>query len=83
MSAERAAELGMMPLCTILDYAEVSQPPKDIATVPGLAIRKILAQNDLTLDRINLIEINEAFAAVVLVSARRDPGNDERGRSRK
>jgi hypothetical protein len=32
-----------------LDYGGL-QPPKDIATVPGLAIRKILAQNDLTLD---------------------------------
>lgn len=70
MSAEKAAGLGLKPLCTILDYAEVSQPPKDIATVPGLAIRKILEQNDLTLDRIKLVEINEAFAAVVLVSAR-------------
>jgi acetyl-CoA C-acetyltransferase len=70
MSAERAAELGIKPLCTILDYAEVSQPPKDIATVPGLAIRKILEQNDLTLGGIDLVEINEAFAAVVLVSAR-------------
>jgi len=70
MSAEKAAELGLTPLCTILDYAEVSQPPKDIATVPGLAIKKILAQNDLTLDQIQLVEINEAFAAVVLVSAR-------------
>ena len=67
---QAAAELGIKPLCTILDYAEVSQPPKDIATVPGLAIRKILEQNDLTLDRIDLVEINEAFAAVVLVSAR-------------
>jgi acetyl-CoA C-acetyltransferase len=69
MSAEKAAELGMKPLCTILDYAEVSQPPKDIATVPGLAIKKVLEQNDLTLDDMKLIEINEAFAAVVLVSA--------------
>ncbi|MDA8125876.1 MAG: acetyl-CoA C-acyltransferase [Deltaproteobacteria bacterium] len=70
MSAEKAKELGLAPLCTIVDYAEVSQPPKDIATVPGLAIKKILEQNDLTLDQIDLIEINEAFAAVVLVSAR-------------
>ena len=69
MSAEKAAELGLKPLCTILDYAEVSQPPKDIATVPGLAIKKVLEQNDLSLDQIDLIEINEAFAAVVLVSA--------------
>ena len=69
MSREKANELGLKPLFTILDYAEVSQPVKDIATVPGLAIKKILQQNDLTLDDIKLIEINEAFAAVVLVSA--------------
>ncbi len=70
MSAQKASELGMKPLCTILDYAEVSQPPKDIATVPGLAIKKVLEQNDLKLEQMKLIEINEAFAAVVLVSAR-------------
>jgi len=69
MSGEMANKLGLKPLFTILDYAEVSQPPKDIATVPGLAIRKVLEQNDMTLDQIDLIEINEAFAAVVLVSA--------------
>lgn len=70
MSREKAEELGMKPIFTIVDYAEVSQPTKDIATVPGLAIKKVLEQNDLTLDDIDLIEINEAFAAVVLVSAR-------------
>jgi acetyl-CoA C-acetyltransferase len=70
MSREKADELKIKPLFTILDYAEVSQPPKDIATVPGLAIKKILEQNDMTLDKVDLIEINEAFAAVVLVSAR-------------
>lgn len=70
MSREKADELGIKPLFTILDYAEVSQPPKDIATVPGLAIKKILEQNDMSLAQVDLIEINEAFAAVVLVSAR-------------
>jgi acetyl-CoA C-acetyltransferase len=70
MSREMADKLGIKPLFTVLDYAEVSQPPKDIATVPGLAIRKLLEQNSMTLDQIDLLEINEAFAAVVLVSAR-------------
>ena len=70
MSREAADRLGIKPLFTILDYAEVSQPTKDIATVPGLSIKKILAQNDMTLDQVDLIEINEAFAAVALVSAR-------------
>jgi acetyl-CoA C-acetyltransferase len=70
MSREMADKLGIKPLFTILDYAEVSQPPKDIATVPGLAIKKLLEQNNMALDKIDLLEINEAFAAVVLVSAR-------------
>jgi acetyl-CoA C-acetyltransferase len=69
MSREKADELGLKPLFTIIDYAEVSQPTKDIATVPGLSIKKVLEQNDMTLDQVDLIEINEAFAAVVLVSA--------------
>jgi len=70
MSAEKAKELGMKPLFTVLDYAEVSQQTKDIATVPGLSIKKVLEQNDLTLKDIDLIEINEAFAAVAIISAR-------------
>ncbi len=68
MSREKADELGLEPIFTIVDYAEVSQPTKDIATVPGLAIKKILDQNDMTLSQMELIEINEAFAAVTLVS---------------
>jgi len=70
MSREKADELGLKPIFTIVDYAEVSQPTKDIATVPGLAIKKVLEQNDMTLEQMDLIEINEAFAAVVLVSCR-------------
>ncbi|HAR97449.1 MAG TPA: acetyl-CoA C-acyltransferase [Syntrophus sp. (in: bacteria)] len=70
MSRAKADALGLKPICTILDYAEVSQQPKDIATVPGLAIRKVLEQNGMDLEAVDLVEINEAFAAVVLVSAR-------------
>lgn len=70
MSRAKAEELGIKPLFTIVDYAEVSQPTKDIATVPGLSIKKVLEQNNMPLEDIKLIEINEAFAAVALVSAR-------------
>ena len=69
MSREKADELGLKPLFTVVDYAEVSQPTKDIATVPGLSIKKVLDQNGMTYKDVDLIEINEAFAAVVLVSA--------------
>ncbi len=70
MSAEKAKELGLKPLFTIVDYTEVSQQTKDIATVPGLSIMKVLEQNGMTYQDVDLIEINEAFAAVVLTSAR-------------
>jgi acetyl-CoA C-acetyltransferase len=46
MSGEMAAQRSVTPLFTLLDYAEVSSAPRDIAVVPGLAIRKILEQND-------------------------------------
>lgn len=68
MSREKADALGLKPLFTIVDYAEVSQWTKDIATVPGLSIKKVLDQNGLTPKDIKLVEANEAFAAVVLVS---------------
>lgn len=68
MSRAKADELGLKPLFTIVDYAEVSQQTKDIATVPGLSIKKVLEQNNLTTADIKLVEANEAFAAVVLVS---------------
>ena len=69
MSRSKADELGLKPLFTIVDYAEVSQPTKDIATVPGLSIKKVLAQNNMSLDDVKLIEINEAFAAAALMRA--------------
>lgn len=71
MSREKADELGLKPLFTIIDYAEVSQATKDIATVPGLSIKKVLEQNDLTPADMALVEANEAFAGVVLVSCLR------------
>lgn len=77
MSREMADKLGLKPLFTILDYAEVSQPPKDIATVPGLSIKKVLDQNGMTINDVDLIEINEAFAAVVLVSCLKILGMSE------
>ncbi|WP_207640163.1 acetyl-CoA C-acetyltransferase, partial [Desulfofundulus thermocisternus] len=70
MSREKADELGIKPLATILGHASVSQDAKYIATVPGLSINKLLAKKGLTVDDIDLFEVNEAFAAVVLVSAK-------------
>ena len=43
---------------------------RDFAAVPGRSIKKVLDQNDMTLDDVELIEINEAVAAVAVINAR-------------
>ncbi|MGQ9556510.1 MAG: acetyl-CoA C-acetyltransferase [Desulfurispora sp.] len=70
MSDEKARELGLRPLATILGHASVSQEAQYIATVPGLSINKLLAQKGLKAEQIDLFEVNEAFAAVALVSSK-------------
>lgn len=70
MSAKKAAELGLKPLAKIIDYAQASHDPKYIASVPGLAIQKLLKKRNITLAEVDLLEINEAFAAVPLVSCK-------------
>jgi acetyl-CoA C-acetyltransferase len=78
MSESRAAAMGIRPLATIIGHAEVSQPAQYIATVPGLAMQKVLRETGLSLDRIDLIEVNEAFAAVALTSGRIVGWNSDR-----
>lgn len=69
MSRSKAEELGLEILATIIGHEEVSQDAKYIATVPGLSTVKLLNKHNLTIDDINVFEVNEAFAAVALVSA--------------
>ncbi|SFQ95294.1 acetyl-CoA C-acetyltransferase [Desulfoscipio geothermicus] len=70
MSEETAKELGLKPLATILGHASVSQEASYIATVPGLSINKLLQKEHLNINQIDLFEVNEAFAAVTLVSGK-------------
>nr|WP_279010323.1 acetyl-CoA C-acetyltransferase [Vagococcus fluvialis] len=67
-SEEKAKELGIKPLATILGHAECGVETRLIASAPGHAIEKVLKENNLTVDDIDLFEINEAFAAVTLVT---------------
>lgn len=69
MAESRAREMGLPVLATILGHEEVSQEAKYIATVPGLAAQKLLTKHALTIDDVHVIEANEAFAAVTLISA--------------
>lgn len=54
----------------ILGHAMYSEDPQNIATAPGNAILKLLKKTGLSVDDIDLFEINEAFAAVTLVSSK-------------
>jgi len=68
MSREKAEELGAPILATIRGYGQASALSKNIATVPGLAIKNLMEKCNVGLDQFDLIEVNEAFAAVPLVS---------------
>lgn len=69
-SEERAAELETRPMATILGHAAVSREASYIATVPGLSINRLLSKVNMSVKQVDLFEINEAFAAVTLVSAK-------------
>ena len=65
MSASRCADLGLRPRARVVDYTTVGVDPVLMLTGPIPATRQILERNDLSIDDIDLIEINEAFASVV------------------
>lgn len=67
-SEEKAQELGITPLATILGHAEVGVAPEEFPQTPGLVINTLLEKYGKSIEEIDLIEINEAFAAVALVS---------------
>jgi acetyl-CoA C-acetyltransferase len=70
MSAEKAAELGITPLARIVSTGLSGLSPEIMGLGPIEATRRALAYAGKTIDDIDLIEINEAFAAQVIPSAR-------------
>jgi acetyl-CoA acyltransferase len=65
-SAGLAKERGLIPLARFVGYATAGVAPELFGIGPVPAIRKVLKQTGLTLDQIDLIELNEAFAAQAL-----------------
>ncbi len=63
MSDQRARELGAKPLARFVAYATAGCPPEEMGIGPVFAIPKVLQLAGLTLADIDLIELNEAFAA--------------------
>lgn len=68
MGDDKAEELGINPLATVLGHAEVAVEAKDFPQTPGIVINKLLEKTGYTKDDIDLFEINEAFAVVSLAS---------------
>ena len=75
MSEEKAKELGVTPLATIVSYATEGVDPSIMGTGPIPTVRKALEKADLKLEDVDLIEANEAFAAQAL-SVIKDLGLD-------
>lgn len=76
MSAAKAKELGLAPLAKIVAQASAAKAPEWFTTAPADAIAKVLAKAGLTVDDIDLFEVNEAFSVVSLAVnrlARLDP----------
>jgi acetyl-CoA C-acetyltransferase len=77
MTASRATELGLTPLATIVSEMGVTENPDGISWVPATALKAVLARAGVALSDISLLEINEAFAAMPLVSTKILADNDE------
>ncbi len=70
LSGERARELGVQPLARFVAFATAGVQPELFGIGPVPAIRKALKLAGLTLDQIEVIELNEAFASQVLADLR-------------
>ena len=77
MTEKKAKSLNLPILGTIVDQAGDTDMPFGISWVPANAIKKVLERNKMTIGEMDLIEINEAFAAMPLVSTKILAGEDK------
>jgi acetyl-CoA acyltransferase len=78
MSDERARAKGLKPLARWAGYATAGVEPERFGIGPVPAVRKLLARTGRTLEEIDLVELNEAFASQVLACLRELPIDPER-----
>jgi acetyl-CoA C-acetyltransferase len=78
MTRKKADDRGLKPLATIVTVISSATVPRAIAVIPAHTIEKALDRAGLTLDQMDLIEINEAFAAMPLVSTKLLAKGDEK-----
>jgi acetyl-CoA C-acetyltransferase len=70
MSKERAKQLGMAPLATVRAFASGGVDPAFMGLGPIPAVRKVLAATGLRVEDIDVVELNEAFAAQAIACIR-------------
>ncbi len=70
LDAARAEELGIEPLARVVDWTTAAVAPEIMGIGPVPAVRQLLERQKMTLDDIDLIELNEAFAAQVIACDR-------------
>jgi acetyl-CoA acyltransferase len=73
MSAPRARELNLTPLARFVAFATAGVEPERFGIGPVPAVRKVLKLAGLSLDQVDLVELNEAFASQVLACLRELP----------
>jgi len=78
MSGERMRQLGLTPLGRFVGFATAGVEPERFGVGPVPAVRKALKRAGLTLDQMDLVEMNEAFAAQVLACLRELPIDPDR-----
>jgi acetyl-CoA C-acetyltransferase len=69
-SSARAAALGVTPFARIVGYATSGLPPKYVMMTPVEAVRKVLAETGWAVNDVDLVELNEAFAAQAVAVTR-------------
>jgi acetyl-CoA C-acetyltransferase len=67
-SRAKAEELGLQPLAELVSYGQIAGPDTSLLTQPSRAIRQALDKASLSVGDLDLVEINEAFAAVGLTA---------------
>jgi acetyl-CoA acyltransferase len=70
MARERCVALGLQPLARFVGYATAGVEPERFGVGPVPAIRKVLSRSGLTLEQIDVVELNEAFASQALACQR-------------
>lgn len=68
MSEDKANELGITPLATIIGYADAAHEPKWFTTAPSKALPKALERANVKIEEVDFFEFNEAFAVVGLAN---------------